>query len=188
MPRRRKSSSDFEKLFKEPVFVAAFFWTLGVIFLPWVWKIVLLSVLGVCFVVGIVYFLHVLERRRQSGIENIDAMNGKQFEDRLWLLFRDQGYSVETTPLSGDYGADLILGKNGVRTVVQAKRYSHRVSLEAIQEAVAAQAKYHCSQAIVVTNSYFTKAAKELAYHNRTELWDRDRLMQELYWDRKRRA
>ncbi len=55
--------------------------------------------------------------------------------------------------------------KGKEKIVIQAKRYSakNRVSLSAVQEVYAAKAYYKANQAWVVTNSYFTKQAKELA-------------------------
>lgn len=57
------------------------------------------------------------ERLRKSGIENIDAMGGIQFEDYLSQLFRSQGYKVEVTSAAGDYGADLLLNNEGKKIV-----------------------------------------------------------------------
>ncbi|WP_253187253.1 restriction endonuclease [Paenibacillus sp. GP183] len=48
-------------------------------------------------------------------------MDGRQFELYLGLLFKALGYKTEVTLSAGDYGADLVIEKNGVRTVVQAK-------------------------------------------------------------------
>ena len=39
-------------------------------------------------------------------------------------------YKVEPTPLSNDYGADLICTKNGQVLVVQAKRYEGKVEMQ----------------------------------------------------------
>jgi len=100
-------------------------------------------------------------------------MSGPQFEDYLVLLFRKAGYHVQPTPLSGDYGADLILTNNGIRTVVQAKRYSGSVGLQAVQEVATARHHYGASQAIVITNSYFTQQAVALAKSSGVHLWDR---------------
>jgi restriction system protein len=113
-------------------------------------------------------------------IENIDSMDGFEFERFLTKLYSHMGYKVEHTKLSGDQGADLIIEKFGERTVVQAKRYSGAVSNSAIQEAVAAKAHYNSCKAIVVTNSYFTKSAMELASSNQVELWDREVLTEKL--------
>jgi restriction system protein len=64
--------------------------------------------------------------------------------------------------------------------VVQAKRWTKRVGVKAVQEAVAAKAMYRCTRAMVVTNSFFTDPAKRLAHENGVELWDRDRLIEAL--------
>lgn len=42
-------------------------------------------------------------------------MDGVQFEKLLAAVFSTLGYAVETTPATGDYGADLILTKDGKR-------------------------------------------------------------------------
>ena len=107
-------------------------------------------------------------------------MDGKAFEEFLEVLFGKLGYKVERTRYVGDYGADLITQKDGVKTVIQAKRYGKAVGIKAVQEAVAAKRMYGCTEAMVVTNSTFTRTAGELARANRVVLWDRDRLVEML--------
>jgi restriction system protein len=116
-------------------------------------------------------------RLARSGIADIDRMSGGQFEQYLAVLFRTLGYHVERTGKAGDYGADLVISRDGVRTIVQAKRYTKNVGVKAVQEAVTAKAMYRCSDAMVVTNSYFTKQAQVLARSNAVALWDRERLI-----------
>ena len=116
----------------------------------------------------------------RAGLPEIDRMDGRDFEEKIAQLFRRKGYQVEVTPYVGDWGADLVIANSRRRTVVQAKRWKKRVNPRAIQEAVASKAKYNCQDAMVVTNSYFTQAAKELARANSVELWNRDRLAREL--------
>ena len=67
---------------------------------------------------------------------------------------------------SGDFGVDVTAHRAGHKYAVQCKYYSSPVSLSAIQEAVAGKALYNCDRAMVVTNSTFTKAARELANAN----------------------
>lgn len=119
-------------------------------------------------------------RLARSGIYEIDRLSGKVFEEYLELLFRRLGYSVERTRFVGDYGGDLVLRKDGVHTVVQAKRYSKPVGVRAIQEVVAAKRAYDCTEAMVVTNNRFTRQAAHLAETNDVELWDRDALVRQL--------
>lgn len=123
-----------------------------------------------------------LERRRlaRSGIAEIDTMSGTVFERRLAMLFRGLGYEVRKVGRRGDYGADLVIEKDGRRTIVQAKRWTKNVGVRAVQEAHAAPAMYGCSRALVVTNRYFTVPAQQLARANRVDLWDRDRLVSAL--------
>lgn len=101
---------------------------------------------------------------KKSGIKDIDRMDGYQFEEYLKVLFKALGYRPMVTKKSGDYGADVILkGKNKI--VIQAKRYGYKnnVSMDAVSEVFAARSYYKADEAWVITNSFFTKQAKELA-------------------------
>lgn len=109
-------------------------------------------------------------------MESLDEMDGIEFEHLLQQLFEAMGYQAEVTKGSGDQGADLILTKMGEKTVVQAKRYSGKVSNKAVQEVVAAKQFYGCERAIVVTTATFTESARQLAEANDVELWDRESL------------
>lgn len=120
------------------------------------------------------------ERLKRSGISEIDKMDGLKFEQYLGHLFRSQGYRAEVTRAAGDFGADLILTKDGKRIVVQAKRYSKNVGLKAVQEVQGARAHYRASAAWVVTNSNFTQQAYELAKSNGVRLIGRDELVEML--------
>ena len=125
---------------------------------------------------------HVCERSAE-----IDRMTGRQFEE--WLArFFSRGYDVALTPEQGDYGADLILKKGPVTTVVQAKRWSGKVGVSAIQEITAAKGYYKADSAMVVTNSFFTKEAIELARRNNVVLWDRKKLTDEILAEQAKKA
>jgi restriction system protein len=94
---------------------------------------------------------------------HVDAMGGYEFEKFLGVVFQTIGYDVEGTKLSGDQGADLFVSKFGKKIVIQAKNYSGSVGNSAVQEAISAKSFYGCDEAMVVTNSYFTRSAIELA-------------------------
>ena len=116
-------------------------------------------------------------RLARAGIYEIDRMDGVVFERYLVSLFERMGYNVELTPPRGDYGADLIITKDNVRTAVQAKRYKHKIDGKAIQQVFTAQKIYRCTKAMVVTNSKYTAPARHLAKTNGVLLWDRDDLV-----------
>jgi restriction system protein len=126
------------------------------------------------------FAFRIWEQRRiaASGIGEIDRMDGLTFEKYLETLFVRLGYRVERTRYVSDYGADLVTRKDGVKTVIQAKRNRGKVGVKGIQEAVAAKAVYGCTAAMVVTNSTFTRSAVELARVNHVLLWDRERLLE----------
>ena len=115
---------------------------------------------------------------RQLRLDDVDTMSGMKFEEYVAELFRQQGYKIQTTALSGDYGIDLITIKDGIRTAIQIKRYSKRVNQTAVREAVAGMKHYKCSQSMVVTNSDFTKFAVDLAKTNECILVDREGLIE----------
>lgn len=118
------------------------------------------------------------QRLSQSGILQVDQMSGAEFEEFLRLRYLEEGYTVRKTPYSGDYGADLILQKGTQKIAVQAKRYKSNVGIKAVQEISAAKQHYGANEAWVVTNSFFTKAAAELAKSNQVKLVNRDQLME----------
>ncbi len=119
-----------------------------------------------------------LEEQNTQKI-NIDPrkLDGLEFEEFLKQLFELLGFIVIKTKSSGDQGADLLLIHNKVKTAVQAKRYSGKVSNRAIQEVVASKKHYKCDNAMVVTTGKFTKSAIQLAISNDVELWDYDKLL-----------
>lgn len=133
--------------------------------------------------IGLARLLLSLNEQRtlaRTGMAEIDVMDGRAFEQRLGVLFRSLGYTVEQTRERGDYGADLVVEKDGVRTVVQAKRWTKTVGVKAVQEAHASAAMYRCARSMVVTNRYYSRSAKELARANDVRLWDRDDLVRAL--------
>ncbi len=114
---------------------------------------------------------------KRSGILEIDKMKGGVFEDYLYTLLKSKGYMVKKTPVTGDYGADLVLHGNNKKIIVQAKRYKNKVGIKAVQEIAAAKSHYKADECWVITNNYYTKSAKGLATSNNVKLVDRDTLM-----------
>ncbi|WP_246062111.1 restriction endonuclease [Paenibacillus oralis] len=145
------------------------------------WGVFFISVIILTLVLmKVIPYYRKIRMVRRSNIHSIDVMSGDQFEELLVIFFRMQGYSAKKTKRTRDQGADVVLKADGKRIVVQAKREKGKVSNSAVQEVVASKAVYQATEAWVVTNSYFTEPAKELAKANDVLLWDRDRLIKEL--------
>lgn len=128
------------------------------------------------------------QKVRRAGIADVDRMTGQEFEQFLQQLFKALGYTAALTPSTGDYGADLVLNKQGETTVVQAKRYKKSVGIKAVQEVKAAELHYSASGSWVVTNSYFTVAAMKLAKSNSVKLINRDELIRLILSSKKKSA
>lgn len=100
------------------------------------------------------------------------------FEDFIAQLFKDNGYDVEKTPSSGDYGADILMAKSGEKIAVQVKRYApdNKVGVQEINQVVGAKDFYKCDKAMIISTSSFSKRGKALAGETSTELWEWDKL------------
>ena len=110
-------------------------------------------------------------------ISSIDCLDGLEFEKFLYYSFRSLGLKVDKTKSSRDYGADLVLHLYKQRIVIQTKLYyNHNVGNSAVQEIVSARTYYEANRGIVITNSFFTKSAQNLADSTQVKLVDRYQL------------
>jgi HJR/Mrr/RecB family endonuclease len=91
------------------------------------------------------------------------SLRGVPFEDFIANVFEMLGFHVTKTKASGDQGIDLIVIGKGRRIGIQCKGYCDSVGVHAVQEAHAGKSFYHCDGCLVITNSQFTKASRELA-------------------------
>lgn len=113
----------------------------------------------------------------QKGLYFIDSMKGQDFEYWCADFLRKTGYeNVVVTKGSGDKGVDVTAEKDGTRYAIQCKRYESKLGLKPIQEVFAGLNVYGCDIGAVMTNSYFTSQAVELANANGVLLWDKDEI------------
>lgn len=121
-----------------------------------------------------------LENLSLKPIEKVDVMTGDEFEKYMEKYFIKKGYKVIRTPLSCDYGIDLIIEHEFGKIGVQLKRYFDKVSQSAVREVVAGLRHYGLTSGMVITSSYFQPSATQLAKENNITLWDRDALIEKL--------
>ena len=140
-------------------------------------------VLAVVFIESCLILPEIIRRHRLQacGYDQVYEMNGEEFEEYLQALFIAKGYRASLTPNGSDFGADLIVEKNGQKMAVQAKHWAKRdVGVTAVQEVRAAQDYYHVGKAMVVNVGAYTKQAIDLAKACHVELWDGPRLQREV--------
>jgi len=174
---KRKQKDDLVNVIGGAIIILCFYIYLktnSISFAITVFLLLFVLIMAVAFLRTYLY----KEKMRKSGILEIDKMTGIQFENYLGELFKSQGYKVTVTPPSGDYGADLLITKDNIKTVVQAKCYKSNVGIKAVQEINSAKSHYKAQNAWVVTNSYYTKAAQNLAKTNNVVLINRDKLIE----------
>jgi restriction system protein len=127
------------------------------------------------------FLLRLVVRRARLGraaLLQLDAMSGAEFEDYVAERVRAAGWRPSAILRRGDFGADLVAEKDGVRIAVQAKRRAANVGNRAVQEASAGADFHGCAAALVVTQARFTDAARRQARASRrpTVLVDRSGL------------
>ena len=181
MARRRSKADQEEDIIKALVIVFG----MGSYFITYfltksTQDAIIVSVFAVTVTITLYIFHHMftIERLKRSGITRIDKMEGREFEHYLKYLFRSKGYLVKVTRAAGDYGADLILLKNNKKIVLQAKRYSKNVGIEAVQQVYGSIKYYGASEAWVLTNRDYTDAAYKLANSNGVRLINREELIE----------
>ncbi|MFR6141852.1 MAG: restriction endonuclease [Finegoldia sp.] len=147
----------------------------------------------ITFIIGLIFFLSFvliviktffkrlkrklkINKYKNYDFSKIDYMDGIEFENLVDAKFQKMGYTTKLTKATKDYGVDLIAIKNKKSIAIQIKRYNRNVGVKAIQEVIAAKAFYKTDTAMVLTNSYFTKPAKNLAKETNVILIDRSKL------------
>lgn len=134
------------------------------------------------------YFIDEKERKYLSEGLGVDishrfkdlSSKGDDFENLVVRLYDAMGYASKRIGGHGDQGGDVIANKDGESLLIQAKDYGSSVGNAAVQQAVAARLYYGCTKAAVITQSYFTNEAIELAKSNSVELIDGNLLKQRL--------
>jgi restriction system protein len=111
-----------------------------------------------------------------SGLRDVDAMSGSEFEDYVAAKLRAAGYRVGLTSVTGDFGVDLIASKGKERIAIQCKRHGRNIGPAAVQQVVAGALLHRCTSTMVVSNQEFTPAAIQLAGVHSCELVGRARL------------
>jgi restriction system protein len=110
--------------------------------------------------------------RRRRKTDEIEALlrvdcrvlSGTAFEQHLESIFRLHGYDVSRIGQAGDQGTDLIVQRpGGPRIAVQAKCYAGSVGNDAVQQVYAGMTFHGCHECALITNSYATRSATELA-------------------------
>ncbi len=119
------------------------------------------------------------ERKKQHELqlklEYWYSLSGVEFENEIAKLFRRGGYKVQTTPVTGDNGIDLILDKEGEKIIVQCKAHKKPVGPAIVRElygTLRSQIYDNYTIAHLVTISGATSGARSFAKDHDILIWD----------------
>jgi restriction system protein len=109
----------------------------------------------------------ILEKRhreslaRHASLQSLREVPWRQFESLVGAYFREQGFTVmENADPGPDGGCDLVLWKDGKRTLVQCKRLrNQKVSVNQVREFFGVVMASGAAHGIFVTTSEFTEDA-----------------------------
>lgn len=133
-------------------------------------------VLAVCWIGALASFLGSRHRRKlldtRTDLESLSQGGWRQFELLVGEAFRRQGYAVEETGLGGaDGGIDLILRKDGRRTLVQCKQWKRQqVGVSIVREMAGLLAHHQAHAVKIVCIGGYTKDAERFAQGKPIEL------------------
>lgn len=108
-----------------------------------------------------------LYTERLANSTNVGALDdiddSQMYEMAVSEEFESLGWDSHVTSGPGDQGANVVAEKAGIKLIIQCKLYTSPVGNKAVQEVAAAKGYFNGDAAVVVTNSEFTKSARQLA-------------------------
>lgn len=104
----------------------------------------------------------------------LNNMTWQEFEMLVGEAFRRGGYSIEESGGGGaDGGIDLVLHKNGEKSLVQCKQWrAYKVGVQVIRELYGVMAAEGAAHGFVVTSGVFTQEARAFADGRNIDLID----------------
>jgi hypothetical protein len=115
-----------------------------------------------------------LTKLRTHKIEFLLRLSPGEFEEIVGNMYSKFGYSVERTPMTNDFGRDLILKRDGKKTFVECKRYDRDTPIgrRALQLFYGVIVNMKADAGIFVTTSSFAKTAVNFASETGIKLID----------------
>jgi restriction system protein len=93
-------------------------------------------------------------------------MTPRQFEEYVCDHYRSQGYKVELTSYTNDYGVDAFAVKGKQKIAVQAKMYgtaTRKINRQMVMELHGAKDFFDCTKAVIVTDGELMPDALQVA-------------------------
>ena len=113
-----------------------------------------------------------LAELRTHSLECLLQLTPEEFEGAIAKMYVKFGYEATQTPMSNDFGRDVILKKDGKTIFVECKRYApdNYIGRPALQKIHSAIITMKADSGIVITTSDFAETAVRFAAENQIEL------------------
>jgi restriction system protein len=122
------------------------------------------------------------KKKEQQAFANLRLrqfidVSPEEFEISMGSLFRKQGFEVIHSGRQGDGGVDLEMEKDGLRYIVQCKRFTKQaVGEPSLRDFYGTLVHRKADHGFFVTTSKFTPQAEEFVKHKPLTLIDKDEL------------
>lgn len=115
---------------------------------------------------------------QSSAADALDGMDWREFEMLVGEAFRLEGYAVTETGGGGaDGGIDLVLRRDGEKSLVQCKQWkAYKVGVDVVRELFGVMAAKGAAGGFVVTSGRFTDEATSFASGRNIKLVDGPKL------------
>ena len=127
------------------------------------------------------------KKKKQFSMHDIDVISlmdskhskGKLFEKYCAELLEYNNFrNVQVIGKAGDRGGDIIAWKGSRKVVVQCKCFQGTVPYSALEQTVTARRNHGAGEAILLSNSTFSKNTIQDAPLHQIHLWDRNKLQE----------
>jgi superfamily II DNA or RNA helicase/transcriptional regulator with XRE-family HTH domain len=119
----------------------------------------------------------IFDRSVAEDLSRLDDTPADAFKEAVASLLVYEGFSnVAPTPDDGDFGAELLAIRDREKVAIHLEQTLRPVGVGALRQALGGVAYWDAASGAVVTNSYFTTAAADLADNAGLVLFDRTKI------------
>lgn len=120
-------------------------------------------------------------KRSLATVDNLLSLSPTEFEKYVKVnIFEKEGWQVSETKITGDGGIDLVLSKNGERSIAQCKRYKKTVGEPHLRDFYGTMMSEGVSRGFFITTGLFSLSALKFAEQKPIVLMDRRILAQKI--------
>lgn len=115
--------------------------------------------------------------QRKRSRDYWKGLSGHGFEDALAQLFRKRGFHAVVSKSGGDEGIDIILEKDGMKSIVQCKAHAKPIGPVVARELYGAMLHFNVERGILASTFGFTDGVHKFVADKKIELLNLDDIL-----------